>query len=52
MFNWSAAGPGFDDAMYEVLYKNFLNQLNVEGVGAVVAAPDQVSIFASKLISV
>ena len=44
-FNWVADGPGFDDTIYDVMYKNYLAQLNVEGVGAVGAAPDGVSIY-------
>lgn len=42
-FVWTATGPGgFDDAMYDLMYKNYLSQLNVENCGAVVAAPDDV----------
>ena len=32
------------------MYDNFLNQLNVEGVGAVVAAPDEVSTFTIEIV--
>ena len=32
------------------MYDNFLNQLNVEGVGAVVAAPDEVSTFTIEMV--
>ena len=39
-FIWNASGPGFDDAMYDIMYKNFLSQLNVENVGAVMSSPD------------
>jgi hypothetical protein len=39
---WTASDPGFDDAMYDMMYKNYLSQLNVEDCGAVVAAPDDV----------
>ena len=39
---WTASGPGFDDAIYDIMYQKYLSQLNVEGSGAVVAAPDQV----------
>jgi|LakMenEpi03Aug12_release.lakeMendotaPanAssembly.Ray.scaffolds.fasta_scaffold4197081_1 hypothetical protein len=42
-FVWTATGPGFDDSIYDIMYKNYLAQLNVENSGAVVAAPDQVN---------
>ena len=31
--------------MYDVMYNIYKSQLNVENVGAVVAAPDKVSLF-------
>ena len=37
---WSGDGPGFTDEFIEVMYKNFQENLNIEGSGAVVAAPD------------
>jgi len=41
-FNWEADGPGgFDDAFYQLMYDNYLSQLNIQGSGAVVAAPDE-----------
>ncbi|CAG0921493.1 unnamed protein product [Notodromas monacha] len=40
-FLWSADGPGFDDATYDIMYTNYLSQLNILGSGAVVAAPDE-----------
>jgi hypothetical protein len=49
-FTWTGAtGPGFDDAFYEIMRTNYLSQLNVEGVGAVVAAPDEVKIRNRKI---
>jgi len=39
-FNWEASGPGFTDAFYDTMMANYRANLNVEGCGAVVAAPD------------
>jgi len=38
---WSATDAGFTQEYYDVMYENYKNNLNVEGCGAVVAAPDQ-----------
>lgn len=37
---WTADGQPIDDAMYAVMYAKYAANLNVEGCGAVVAAPD------------
>ena len=37
---WSGDGPGFTDEFIEVMYKKFQENLNIEGSGAIVAAPD------------
>lgn len=39
-FNWDASDPGFTDSFYETMKANYRANLNVEGCGAVVAAPD------------
>merc|ERR1712013_252714 len=39
-YNWSADGPGFTDDFYNTMFENYRANLNVEGCGAVVAAPD------------
>ena len=38
--NWSGDGPGFTDEFVKIMYKNFRENLNIQGSGAVVAAPD------------
>ena len=37
---WSGDGPGFTDDFIEIMYENYRGNLDVEGSGAVVAAPD------------
>jgi len=37
---WTATEPGFDDSFLEKVQKGFLNNINVEGSGAVVASRD------------
>jgi len=39
-FNWDASDPGFTDDFYQTMMANYRANLNVEGSGAVVAAPD------------
>jgi len=39
-YNWNADGPGFTDEFYNTMFENYRANLNVEGCGAVVAAPD------------
>jgi len=39
-YNWNADGPGFPDSFYNTMFENYRANLNVEGCGAVVAAPD------------
>merc|ERR1711909_138944 len=39
-YNWNADGPGFTDDFYNTMFENYRANLNVEGCGAVVAAPD------------
>ena len=36
-----ADGPGFPPDFYQLMFNNFKANLNVEGSGAVVAAPDR-----------
>merc|ERR1711973_696032 len=38
---WSADGPGFSQEYYNIMYNNYNANLNIDGSGAVVAAPDQ-----------
>jgi len=38
---WFAADPGFTQEYYDIMYDNYLANLNIDGSGAVVAAPDQ-----------
>jgi glucoamylase len=38
---WDAPDPGFTDDFYDIMYANYLANLNIQGSGAVVAAPDQ-----------
>ena len=40
-FNWEADGPGFTKEFYDIMYENYRANLDVEGCGAVVAAPDK-----------
>jgi len=40
VFNWVAADPGFTDDIYNVMYQKYEANLNIDGTGAVVAAPD------------
>jgi len=39
--NWAGTDPGFTDEYYNIMYENYLANLNIDGSGAVVAAPDQ-----------
>jgi len=39
--NLNADGPGFTQEYYDIMYNNYAANLNIEGSGAVVAAPDQ-----------
>lgn len=39
-FDWTATDPGFTDEFYTKMYTIFMDNLNVQGTGAVVAAPD------------
>lgn len=39
--NWSASDAGFTQDYYDIMYNYYLANLNIEGSGAVVAAPDQ-----------
>jgi len=38
---WIADNPGFTDDFYDTMFQKYAAQLNVEGCGAVVAAPDK-----------
>merc|ERR1719244_210664 len=40
VFNWVASDPGFTDDIYNVMYQKYKANLNIDGTGAVVAAPD------------
>jgi len=40
-FTWTADGPGFTDDFYNIMFENYRANLNIDGSGAVVAAPDQ-----------
>merc|ERR1719348_663699 len=40
VFNWEASDPGFPDDIYNVMYEKYRANLNIDGTGAVVAAPD------------
>jgi len=39
--NWGGSGPGFTQDYYNTMYSNYEANLNIDGSGAVVAAPDQ-----------
>jgi len=39
--NWNGDGVGFSQEYYDIMYKNYEANLNIDGSGAVVAAPDQ-----------
>lgn len=39
-FVGGSGGPGFDDTIYNIMYDNYKSQINIDGVGAVVASPD------------
>jgi len=39
--NWSASDAGFSQEYYDKMYANYLANLNIDGSGAIVAAPDQ-----------
>jgi glucoamylase len=39
--NWGGSGPGFTQDFYNIMYSNYEANLNIDGSGAVVAAPDQ-----------
>jgi len=39
--NWAGTDPGFTDEYYNVMYDYYEANLNIDGSGAVVAAPDQ-----------
>ena len=38
--NWAGTDPGFTQEYYDIMYANYLANLNIDGSGAVVAAPD------------
>merc|ERR1719260_332297 len=40
VFNWVASDPGFTDEIYQVMYAKYEANLNIDGTGAIVAAPD------------
>jgi len=40
VFNWVSSDPGFPDDIYDVMYQKYKANLNIDGTGAVVAAPD------------
>jgi len=40
VFNWAASDPGFTDEIYQVMYEKYEANLNIDGTGAIVAAPD------------
>merc|ERR1712123_55321 len=40
MFNWEASDPGFSDSEYQTMYAKYEANLNIDGTGAIVAAPD------------
>ena len=40
MFNWEASDPGFSDAEYDIMYEKYKDNLNIDGTGAIVAAPN------------
>merc|ERR1712241_323156 len=40
-FTWTADGPGFTDDFYDIMYENYKANLNIDGSGAVVTAPDR-----------
>jgi len=40
-FIWTEAGPGFTEEFYNTMFENYRANLNIDGSGAVVAAPDQ-----------
>ena len=39
-FHWEAAGPGFTEEEYAVMFSNYEANLNIRGTGAIIAAPD------------
>lgn len=39
-YDWSATDPGFTDDFYDSMYTLYMGNLNIQGTGAVVAAPD------------
>jgi len=39
-FTWTGDGPGFTDDFYNIMFQNYVANLNIDGSGAVVAAPD------------
>ena len=39
--NWAGTDPGFTDEFYNIMYDYYEANLNIDGSGAVVAAPDQ-----------
>ena len=39
-FHWEAAGPGFTEEEYAVMFANYEANLNIRGTGAIIAAPD------------
>ena len=38
--DWLGNGPGFTDEFIKLMYKKYKENLNIQGSGAVVAAPD------------
>merc|ERR1711892_1569613 len=40
MFDWEASDPGFSDSEYQTMYAKYEANLNIDGTGAIVAAPD------------
>merc|ERR1711892_1065534 len=40
MFNWEASDPGFSDSEHQTMYSKYEANLNIDGTGAIVAAPD------------